>query len=206
MDLDLEGKVAIVTGGSAGIGRGIVERLVEEGAHAVIVDINIEEAEKAAAVIGRQTLAVKMDVTKKAEVDAAVQTVLDKYGQIDILVNNAALSWPQRFVDMEEEDWDRMCDVNLKGVYLITRPVLCPYGEATIRKNHQYFFDRRKRGDCEIFPLFCHQICRHRTHPSLGSRVCRIRSQHQCRVSGCRANPPVGSPVAGYGKRTGQTH
>jgi NAD(P)-dependent dehydrogenase (short-subunit alcohol dehydrogenase family) len=124
MDLDLGGKVAIVTGGSAGIGRGIVERLVEEGAHAVIADINIEEAEKAAAVIGRQTLAVKMDVTKKAEVDAAVQTVLDKYGQIDILVNNAALSWPQRFVDMEEEDWVRMCDVNLKGVYLITRPVL----------------------------------------------------------------------------------
>ncbi len=124
MDLDLEGKVAIVTGGSAGIGRGIVERLVAEGAHAIIVDINIEEAEKAAAAIGRQTLAVKMDVTKKAEVDAAVHTVLDKYGQIDILVNNAALSWPQRFVDMEEEDWVRMCDVNLKGVYLITRPVL----------------------------------------------------------------------------------
>lgn len=124
MDLGLKDKIAIVTGGTAGIGRGIVERLVGEGAQAVIVDIDIKAAQKAASEIGGNTIAIKMDVTRKAEVEMAVQTVLDRFGQIDILVNNAALSWPQRLVDMEEEDWDRMCNVNLKGVYLITRPVI----------------------------------------------------------------------------------
>lgn len=124
MDLDLTDKIAIVTGGTAGIGRGIVERLAAEGAQAVIVDINIDAAQKAAAEIGGNTIAIKMDVTQKAEVEAAVHAVLERFSQIDILVNNAALSWPQRLVDMEEEDWDRMCNVNLKGVYLITRPVI----------------------------------------------------------------------------------
>ena len=124
MDLNLTNKIAIVTGGSAGIGRGVVERLVKEGAKAAIFDISIDLAKKAADEIGEGTIAVKVDVTKKAEVDDAVKTVVDRFGQIDILVNNAALSWPQRFVDMEEKDWDRMCDVNLKGVYLVTRPVI----------------------------------------------------------------------------------
>jgi meso-butanediol dehydrogenase/(S,S)-butanediol dehydrogenase/diacetyl reductase len=124
MDLGLKDKVAIVTGGSAGIGRGIVERLVGEGAQAVIVDIDLDTAQKAAAEIGHNTIAIKMDVTKKAEVDKAVQNVLEQFGKIDILVNNAALSWPQLLVDMEEADWDRMCNVNLKGVYLMCRPVI----------------------------------------------------------------------------------
>jgi meso-butanediol dehydrogenase / (S,S)-butanediol dehydrogenase / diacetyl reductase len=124
MDLGLERKIAIVTGGTAGIGRGICERLVSEGVKVAILDINIDLAAKAAKELGDSTVAIKTDITKKKEVDSAVQSVLSQFGKIDILVNNAALSWPQRLVDMEEEDWDRMCDVNLKGVYLITRPVL----------------------------------------------------------------------------------
>jgi meso-butanediol dehydrogenase/(S,S)-butanediol dehydrogenase/diacetyl reductase len=124
MDLGLEGKIGIITGGTAGIGRGVAERLISEGATVVIFDINIEGAQKTAAELGDKAVAVKVDITKKAEVDSAVQTVIAQYGKIDILVNNAALSWPQRFIDMEEEDWDRICNVNLKAVYLITRPVL----------------------------------------------------------------------------------
>jgi meso-butanediol dehydrogenase/(S,S)-butanediol dehydrogenase/diacetyl reductase len=124
MDLGLKDKVAIVTGGSAGIGRGIVERLVGEGAQAVIIDIDLDTAQKAAAEIEHNTIAIKMDVTKKADVDKAIQSVLEQFGKIDILVNNAALSWPQLLVDMEEADWDRMCNVNLKGVYLMCRPVI----------------------------------------------------------------------------------
>jgi meso-butanediol dehydrogenase/(S,S)-butanediol dehydrogenase/diacetyl reductase len=124
MDLGLKDKIAIVTGGSAGIGRGIVERLVQEGAVVTIVDINIAEAEKAAAEIGGDTQAIKMDITKKDEVESVVDKVIKKFGRIDILVNNAALSWPRLFVEMTEKEWDLMCAVNLKGVYLITRPVL----------------------------------------------------------------------------------
>lgn len=124
MDLGLKDKIAIVTGGSAGIGRGIVERLVQEGAIVTIVDINIAEAEKAAAEIGGGTQAIKMDITKKDEVESVVDKVIQKFGRIDILVNNAALSWPRLFIDMTEKEWDQMCAVNLKGVYLITRPVL----------------------------------------------------------------------------------
>lgn len=129
MDLYLTDKIAVVTGGSAGIGRGIVERLVKEGAKAAIFDINIDLATKAAEEIGGETIAVKVDVAKKAEVDAAINTVLDRFGKIDILVNNAALSWPQMFVDMEEKDWDLMCNVNLKGVFLVTRPIIAHMAE-----------------------------------------------------------------------------
>jgi NAD(P)-dependent dehydrogenase (short-subunit alcohol dehydrogenase family) len=124
MNLGLEGKVGIVTGGTAGIGRGISESLITEGAKVVNFDINIGGAEKTAAELGDDNTAMMVDITKKSEVDVAVQTVLKRYGKIDFLVNNAALSWPQRFVDMEEEDWDRMYSVNLKAVYLVTRPVL----------------------------------------------------------------------------------
>ena len=124
MDLGLEGKIGIVTGGTAGIGRGVTESLLSEGATIINFDINIEGAQKTAAELGENAHAMKVDVTRKAEVDTAVQTVIDRFGKIDILVNNAALSWPQRFIDMEEEDWDRMYSVNLKAVYLVTRPVL----------------------------------------------------------------------------------
>ncbi|WP_163337537.1 SDR family NAD(P)-dependent oxidoreductase [Desulfopila sp. IMCC35008] len=124
MDLGLKGKIAIVTGGSAGIGRGIVERLVQEGAIVTIVDINIAEAEKTATEIGGDTQAIKMDITNKNEVESVVDKVIEKFGRIDILVNNAALSWPRLFIEMTEKEWDHMCAVNLKGVYLISRPVL----------------------------------------------------------------------------------
>ena len=169
MDLNLTNKIAIVTGGSAGIGRGVVERLVKEGAKAAIFDISIDLAKKAADEIGEGTIAVKVDVTKKAEVDDAVKTVVDRFGQIDILVNNAALSWPQRFVDMEEKDWDRMCDVNLKGVYLVTRPVIAHMIERRYGKIISISSIAGKEGDCPVFTLFGNKICRDRPYTGPGA-------------------------------------
>lgn len=124
MDLGLEGKLAIVTGGFRGIGRGIVECLCREGATTVIADLLLKEAEEVASRVGKGSIAIKMDVTKKAEVDDVVKTTLDRFGKIDILVNNAGVSKLVKFRDMDEAEWDRMFGINLKGVYLMSQAVL----------------------------------------------------------------------------------
>ena len=127
MDLGLEGKVAIVTGGGRGIGAAIVEGFAKEGANAVIADIGLDVAQELAKKIGRggvKVLAVRTDVTKKSDVDNLVSTTLEEFGKIDILVNNAGVVRDIMFVDIEEEDWDLVNDVNVKGVYLVTRAVV----------------------------------------------------------------------------------
>ena len=127
MDLGLEGKVAIVTGGGRGIGAAIVEGFAKEGANVAIADISLDVAQELAKKIGRggvKALAVRTDVTKKSDVDNLVSITLKEFGKIDILVNNAGVARDIMFVDIEEEDWDRVNDVNAKGVYLVTRAVV----------------------------------------------------------------------------------
>ena len=128
MDLGLKGKVAIVTGGSRGIGAAIVEGFVKEGANVVIADIGVITAQKLAEKLGKRgakLLAVKTDATKKSDVDNLATITMKEFGKIDILVNNAGVPpvW-LKFVDLEEEEWDRVNDVNAKGVYLVTRAVV----------------------------------------------------------------------------------
>ena len=127
MDLGLEGKVAIVTGGGRGIGAAIVEGFAREGANGVIADIVLDVAQELAKKIGRdrvKVLAVRTDVTKKSDVDNLVSTTLEEFGKIDILVNNAGVARDIMFVDIEEDDWNLVNDVNAKGVYLVTRAVV----------------------------------------------------------------------------------
>jgi len=122
----IDGKVAIVTGGAQGIGEGICLRLAEEGAKVAIFDANLDEAKKVAQEIekaGGAALAIKVDVTRSAEVEAAVKQVIFKFGKIDILVNNAGISLVSKVADMTEDIWDRVHDVNLKGVFLCCRAV-----------------------------------------------------------------------------------
>lgn len=128
MDLGLKGKVAIVTGGSMGIGAAIVEGFVKEGANVVIADINIDAAQRLAQKLGKgavKVLAVKTDVIKKSDVDKLASTTMKEFGKIDILVNNAGVPpvW-LKFLELEEEEWDRVNDVNAKGVYMVTRAVV----------------------------------------------------------------------------------
>ena len=128
MDLGLENKVAIVTGGAMGVGAAIVVGFVKEGANVVIADIVLDAAQNLADKMsksGAKVLAVKTDVTKKSDVDNLVSITLKKFGKIDILVNNAAVA-PAilDFVDIEEEEWDRVNDVNAKGIYMVTRTVV----------------------------------------------------------------------------------
>src|SRR2546423_7332408 len=127
----LAGKVAVVTGGGSGIGRGIVLALAREGADIAIPDIQVLNAEKVSDEVkglGRKVLAMKTDVTSAADVKAMVDRTRDALGKIDILVNNAGMAAPpgMPFTNNTEEDWDRAFAVNTKSVFLTCKAV-APY-------------------------------------------------------------------------------
>jgi 3-oxoacyl-[acyl-carrier protein] reductase len=137
--LRLDGKVAIVTGSSRGIGLAIARRFAEEGAKVVINYVSRkDEADRAVDTIraaGGDALAVQADVSKSAEVDRLVRTTIDHYGRVDILVNNAGVHVPKGVLETTEEDWDRTIDVNLKGAYLCSKavaPLMIEQGGGTI--------------------------------------------------------------------------
>lgn len=125
--MKLEGKVAVVTGSSQGIGRGIALKLAEEGANvAVNFCTNANMAEAVAEQIsrcGRRALKIQADVSRKSDVDRMVQSVLDEFGKIDVLVNNAGIFMGGAVADLKEEVWDRVMAVNLKGVFLCCQSV-----------------------------------------------------------------------------------
>jgi meso-butanediol dehydrogenase/(S,S)-butanediol dehydrogenase/diacetyl reductase len=130
MDLGLKGKVAIVTGGAMGMGAVISGSLIKEGANVVIADVSIDAAQKLAAKLskdGAKAIAVKCDVSKKADADNLAAATMKEFGKIDILVNNAGVIRQARFSDeLTEEIWDLEMNVNARGNYLVTQAVL-PY-------------------------------------------------------------------------------
>ncbi|HSX14009.1 MAG TPA: 3-oxoacyl-[acyl-carrier-protein] reductase [Chlamydiales bacterium] len=120
----LHGKTAIVTGGTAGIGKAIALLFVKNGANVIIFGTNSERATAAvkeledARVTGDQKILSKLvNVSKTKEVDETIQGILSSFGQIDILVNNAGITRDNLLMKMSEEDWDEVLDVNLKSVY-----------------------------------------------------------------------------------------
>ena len=115
----LDGKVAIVTGASRGIGAAIVKKLADEGAQVVACARSIESCEGAA-------LCQKVDVSNSAEVEGCVKATVEKFGKVDILVNNAGITKDGLLLRMSDEDWDRVLDINLKGTFLFTRAVARP--------------------------------------------------------------------------------
>lgn len=137
MPYRLEGKVALVTGASRGIGRAIALRLAREGA-AVAVN-HPGEAPEARAVVrlirssGDEAVSVRADVARKRQVDRMVARVIQRFGHIDILVNNAGICPYAEFLDITEESWDRTHDVNLRGVFLCSQAVARHMVERAIR-------------------------------------------------------------------------
>ncbi len=130
MLLDLSGRVAIVTGGSRGIGRAIAERLAGSGA-AVVVNYrgNAAAAEATVATItaaGGTAIAIQGDVSQPEDVEHLVKTTLERFGRIDILVNNAGITRDTLLLRMKESDFDEVIATNLRGVFLCTRAVLRP--------------------------------------------------------------------------------
>jgi 3-oxoacyl-[acyl-carrier protein] reductase len=125
--LRLHDRVAIITGGAQGIGRAIGLLLAKNGARIVIADINDKQAEETAqeiALLGRKSLAVKVDVSNFSEAENLGKTVFDAFGQIDILVNNAGITRDGFFLRMKEEEWDAVIAVNLKSVFNCSKAVI----------------------------------------------------------------------------------
>ena len=115
----LEGKVAIETGASRGIGAAIVKKLAEEGATVVACARSIEACDGAA-------LCLKVDVSNAGQVDACVKATIEKFGRVDVLVNNAGITKDGLLMRMSDDDWDQVLGINLKGTFLFTRAVARP--------------------------------------------------------------------------------
>jgi NAD(P)-dependent dehydrogenase (short-subunit alcohol dehydrogenase family) len=116
----LDGQVAVVTGGARGIGRAAAEALVAAGAHAVVVDRDRDEAEKTAAAIGNAE-AQGLDVTCETEVDRFFDSLADRTGRIDVLVNNAGASIRKPSLELSTAEWDAVIAVNQTAVFLCSR-------------------------------------------------------------------------------------
>ncbi len=121
----LQGKVAIVTGAAGGFGEGIARLFVAEGAKVLIADLDGDKAQTVAASLGANAKAVRCDVTKRADIDAAVKACVAAFGAPDIVVNNAGTTHKnQPMLDVDEATFDRVFAVNVKSIYHMTQAVL----------------------------------------------------------------------------------
>lgn len=123
--MNLNGKIALVTGGSRGIGKAVALKLASFGADIIFSYTSSEEQSKEVQAtiesMGRRTLAIKADVSKMNEVEKMIQDGMNYFSKIDILVNNAGITKDNLLMRMSEDEWDNVIDVNLKGVFNVTK-------------------------------------------------------------------------------------
>jgi len=124
----IEDKVAIITGSGSGIGKTLALSLAEAGAHIVVTELpnRLEAAEETAREIrelGKQAFVVPLDVTNLHSIEQMVETTQKEFGRIDILVNNAGIIIRKKATEVSEQDWDRVLDINLKGVFFTSQAV-----------------------------------------------------------------------------------
>lgn len=120
----LDGKVAIITGGSAGMGASNVKMFVKEGAKVVFTDLNIEDGQKLEQELGNNAIFMEQDVSKSADWDKVIEKAEAEFGPIDILVNNAGISVTVPLEDMTEEQYQKVIDVNQLSIFLGMKKVL----------------------------------------------------------------------------------
>ena len=132
--MKLKGKVALVTGAGRGIGRGIAEVFAAEGADVAVNDLTeAEDVVQALRATGRRAIAVKADVARRADVKPMIDRVWQELGPIDILVNNAGIETIVPFLELTDEQWTRLVDVNLRGAWLCSQ-VFCQRALAEGRR------------------------------------------------------------------------
>lgn len=128
--MNLNDKIAIVTGAGQGIGRAIAHRLANAGADVAILDLNqpaVETVAKELENLGREVIPIQADVSESLDVNTAVEMVISKFGRVDILVNNAGIAGRTLpLTDLDESDWNAVIDVNLTGVFLCCKAVIGP--------------------------------------------------------------------------------
>jgi 3-oxoacyl-[acyl-carrier protein] reductase len=124
MNLNLDGKIALVTGAGRGIGARISAKLVEEGCSVYVTDVDAEAAKVSAAAIGAAAHAMRIDVTNPGDIQLRIEEIVERHGRIDILVNNAGILKTGSIVDSSIEDWDEVCRANLSSVYYCSKAVL----------------------------------------------------------------------------------
>jgi NAD(P)-dependent dehydrogenase (short-subunit alcohol dehydrogenase family) len=134
----LEGKSALITGAARGIGLAFARRYVAEGARVAIADIDIARAQKAAAGIGDSAIAVEMDVTRQESIDGAVAKTLAAFGQIDVLINNAAVFTAAPIVEIDRADYQRTFDINVAGTLFTLQAVARHMVERAVAADHQH--------------------------------------------------------------------
>jgi dehydrogenase/reductase SDR family member 4 len=127
-DYSLAGKVALITGGRRGIGKTIALAFAEAGADVSVCDVIMDDGQLDGVAeeikrLGRRSLAIQADTSRKTDVDNLVNRVMDELGAIDILVNNAGIGVPGKLVDLKEDEWDRVIDTDLKGYFLCAQAV-----------------------------------------------------------------------------------
>jgi NAD(P)-dependent dehydrogenase (short-subunit alcohol dehydrogenase family) len=132
---NLQKKVAIISGGATGIGRGIAEGMADAGADIIIAARRLEKCEQACQSItdrtGVKTLPVRCDISDPVQIDALVNSVVGQFGQIDILVNNSGVGGNEKpILKMTEKDWDFVIDINLKGMFTLSKAVAAQMVES----------------------------------------------------------------------------
>jgi NAD(P)-dependent dehydrogenase (short-subunit alcohol dehydrogenase family) len=134
--MTLQGKTALVTGAARGIGLAIAGRLVREGARVALLDLDRAGVEAAAQQLGDRTFALAADVTLTADVDRAVQTVHERWGRLDVAVNNAGITGGSKLTwEVTDEEWQRVIAVDLTAVFLVARAavrLMLPQGSGRI--------------------------------------------------------------------------
>lgn len=131
---NLKNKVALITGARQGMGKSHAIALAKQGAKVVVTDINQADCQKVVDEIKKfndEAIAFKLDVSDKSEVDSVVAAIVKKFGQLDILINNAGIAQFKPFLELSEEDWDRTIDINLKGEFL------CAQAAARVMKERK---------------------------------------------------------------------
>jgi 3-hydroxybutyrate dehydrogenase len=122
---NLKGKVAIITGSASGIGKTMAEEFAKHGANVVIADLNLDAATQTANEVkissGNDTLALEMDVTNEDQVNNGIESVIAKFGKIDVLVSNAGIQTISPIVDFEFNKWKRLLDIHVNGAFLTTK-------------------------------------------------------------------------------------